>query len=125
MVGEPERLAAGHGLFCLLREWNRTPPSRLTHHERGAKHRRGRPARTRAGSLEGNPPWGPTTEQRFPIMDPERGIVLGITLLHYPTLPNQPKMYVSEIFKIVNGRITRIDNIGLVLQDINTLGFIH
>lgn len=58
-------------------------------------------------------------------MDPERGIVLGITLLHYPTLPNQPKMYVSEIFKIVNGRITRIDNIGLVLQDINTLGFIH
>jgi hypothetical protein len=85
----------------------------------------GGPPRTCAASLEGNPPWGPATEQRFPVVDPERGIVLGITLLHYPKLPNQPKMYVSEVFKVVGGRITKIDNIGLMLQGVSTLGFVH
>ncbi len=82
-------------------------------------------ARTCAGSLEGNPPWGPATEQRFPVIDPERGIVAAMTLLHYQKVPNQPKMYVSELFKVVAGRIVRIDNIGLMLQDVNTLGFSH
>ncbi len=85
----------------------------------------GGPPRTCAASLEGNRPWGPATEQRFPVVDAERGIVLGITLLHYPQLPNQPKMYVSEVFKVVAGRIVKIDNIGLMLQDVNTLGFVH
>ncbi|GIU77553.1 MAG: hypothetical protein KatS3mg005_0791 [Bryobacteraceae bacterium] len=81
--------------------------------------------RTCASSLEGDRPWGPATEQRFPVIDPERGIVLGITLLHYPKHPNQQKMYVSEVFKVVSGRIVKIDNIGLMLQGINTLGFVH
>jgi hypothetical protein len=85
----------------------------------------GGPPRTCAGSLEGNPPWGPATEQRFPVIDPERGIVVGITLLHYPKNPNQAKMYVSEIFKVVSGRIVKIDNIGLMLQGVSTLGFSH
>jgi hypothetical protein len=85
----------------------------------------GGPPRTCAGSLEGNPPWGPATEQRFPVIDSERGIVLGITLLHYPRSPNQAKMYVSEIFKVVSGRIVKIDNIGLMLEDVSTLGFSH
>jgi hypothetical protein len=85
----------------------------------------GGPPHTCAGSLEGNPPWGPATEQRFPVVDAERGVVLGVTLLHYPKLPNQPKMYVSEVFKVVSGRIVKIDNIGLMLQDVNTLGFNH
>lgn len=83
------------------------------------------PPRTCAGSLEGTPPWGPATEQRFPVVDPERGVVLGVTLLHYPNLPQQPRMYVSEIFKVVAGRIVKIDNIGLMLDGVSTLGFIH
>ena len=85
----------------------------------------GGPARTCAGSLGGNPPWGPATEQRVPVIDAERGIVFGVTLLHYPQLPKQPQMYVSEIFKVVNGRIVKIDNIGLMMSGVHTLGFVH
>ena len=85
----------------------------------------GGPPRTCAGSLEGTPPWGPATEQRFPVIDPERGVVLGVTLLHYPKLPQQRRMYVSEIFKVVAGRIVKIDNIGLMMEGVSTLGFIH
>jgi len=81
--------------------------------------------RTCASSLEGNPPWGPATEQRFPVADPERGIVIGITLLHYPKAAGKPKMYVSEVFKAVRGRIVKIDNIGLMMRDVDTLGFVH
>ena len=81
--------------------------------------------RTCAASLEGDPPWGPATEHRFPVVDPERGIVVGGTLLHYPKLPDEPRMYVSEVFKVVSGRIVKIDNIGLMLQGVETLGFTH
>jgi len=96
---------------------------RITNVERNAVE--GGAPRTCASSMSGNPPWGPATEQRFPIVDPERGIVAGITLLHYLKLPNQPKMYVSEVFKVVNGRIVKIDNIGLMLEGLTTLGFSH
>jgi hypothetical protein len=81
-------------------------------------------ARTCVESIEGNPPWGPAIEQRFPVIDPERGILMGITLLHLPKNPKKAKMYVSEIFKVVSGRIVVIDNIGVV-QPIETLGFVH
>jgi limonene-1,2-epoxide hydrolase len=83
------------------------------------------PARTCANSLEGNQPWGPATEQRFPIIDVERGIVVGITLLHYLDRPDPQQMYVSEVFKVVGGRIVAIDNIGLMMQDVTTLGFVR
>jgi len=82
-------------------------------------------SRTCAASLEGNPPWGSATEQRFPIIDAEHGVVLGISSLHYPKMPNQPKMYVSEVFKVVAGRVVKIDNIGLMLEGVTTLGFNH
>lgn len=85
----------------------------------------GGPPRTCAGSLEGSPPWGPATEHRFPVIDAERGVVFGVTLLHYPKLPRQPQMYVSEVFKIVAGRIVKIDNIGLMMEGVSTLGFVH
>jgi hypothetical protein len=85
----------------------------------------GGPARTCAGSLEGTPPWGPATEHRLPIIDVERGIVVGMTLLHYPKLPHEPRMYVSEVFKVVSGRIVTIDNIGLMRPGLATLGFVH
>ena len=85
----------------------------------------GGPPRTCAGSLQGAPPWGPATEQRFPVIDVERGLVFGITLLHYLKTPTPSQMYVSEVFKVVGGRIVRIDNIGLLMRGITSLGFVH
>lgn len=82
-------------------------------------------ARTCASSLEGTPPWGPTTELRIPVVDPERGVVFAVTLLHYLRNPQPAQMYVSEVFKVVGGRIVHIDNIGLMMQGTSTLGFVH
>jgi hypothetical protein len=80
----------------------------------------GQGARTCVTANEGNKPWGPALEQRFPVIDVEHGIVLGITLLMYP---NQV-MYVSEVFKVERGRIAHIDNIGLVKPGLeHTTGF--
>ena len=76
-------------------------------------------------SMEGDRPWGPATEQRFPVIDPDRGIVFGVTLLHYLKTPNQSVMYVSEVFKVVRGTIVKIDNIGIMMQGVTTLGFVH
>jgi hypothetical protein len=71
-------------------------------------------------SMDGPKPWGPAIEQRFPVIDVERGIVVGMTLLMYA----DQVMYVSEVFKIENGRITHIDNIGLVKPGLeHTTGF--
>jgi hypothetical protein len=81
--------------------------------------------RTCAAALEGSPPWGPATEHRIPVIDSERGIVFGMTLLHFRNTLDQTHMYVSEIFKVLDGRIVRIDNIGLMLEDVATLGFTH
>jgi len=85
----------------------------------------GGPPRTCVASMEGDRPWGPATEQRFPVIDEERGLVFGITLLHYLKSPDQRVMYVSEVFKVVGGKIVKIDNIGLMMQGITTLGFAH
>ena len=59
------------------------------------------------------------------MIDEERGIVIGITLLHYLKSPRNSKMYVTEVFKIVKGKIVKIDNIGLMQDGISTLGFAH
>ena len=83
------------------------------------------PPRTCVGSLEGTPPWGPATEQRFPVIDPERGLVFAVTLLHYLQAPTPSQMYVSEVFKVVGGRIVRIDNIGVMMKGVSSLGFVH
>jgi hypothetical protein len=82
-------------------------------------------ARTCASSLEGDVPWGPSTDVRLPVIDPERGVVVGITLLHYLEARSARQMYVSEVFKVVGGRIERIDNIGLMMEGVTTLGFVH
>jgi hypothetical protein len=80
----------------------------------------GEGARTCVTSNAGNKPWGPALEQRFPVIDVEHGIVNGMTLLMYP---NQV-MYVSEVFRVEGGRITHIDNIGLVKPGLeHTTGF--
>ena len=85
----------------------------------------GGPPRTCTASMEGDRPWGPATEQRFPVIDAERGIVFGVTLLHYLKTSNQSVMYVSEVFKVVGGKIVRIENVGLMMPGVATLGFIH
>jgi hypothetical protein len=80
----------------------------------------GQGPRTCFTSLDGPKPWGPALEQRFPVIDPDRGIVFGVTLLMYA---NQV-MYVSEIFKVEKGRIVHIDNIGLLSPGLeHTTGF--
>lgn len=66
--------------------------------------------RTCFSSIDGPKPWGPALEQRFPVIDAERGIVVGLTLLMYA----DQVMYVSEVFKVERGRIVHIDNIGMV-----------
>lgn len=81
--------------------------------------------RTCISSMEGAPPWEPASEQRVPVIDVEHGVAVGITLLHYPRLAGQPTMYVTEVFKIIKGRITRIDNIGLMQKSLESLGFVH
>jgi hypothetical protein len=55
----------------------------------------------------------------------ERGLVFGVTLLHYLRNPTPSQMYVSEVFKVVGGKIVKIDNIGLMMQGVTTLGFTH
>ena len=77
-------------------------------------------ARTCVTSIDGPKPWGPALEQRLPVIDPEHGIVLGQTLLMYAG----QVMYVSEIFKVEDGRIVSIDNIGIVKPGLDhTTGF--
>jgi len=77
-------------------------------------------ARTCLTSIDGPKPWGPAIEQRFPVIDVEHGIVVGTTLLLYP----DQVMYVSEVFKVERGKITHIDNIGLVRPGLDhTTGF--
>ena len=66
-------------------------------------------------SILGDRPWGPATDIRIPLVDTEHGIVVGYTLLLYKN-DNKP-MYVSEVFKILQGKIRNIDNIGLKSED--------
>lgn len=72
-------------------------------------------------SLGGNPPWGPATDVHIPVVDPEHGIVVGYTLLLYKN--DTPPMYVSEVFRIVGGKIRRIDNIGLKAEGLRAMNF--
>ena len=48
-----------------------------------------------------------------------------MTLLHYLQAPTPSQMYVSEVFKVVGGRIVRIDNIGVMMKGVSSIGFVH
>lgn len=72
-------------------------------------------------SAAGHRPWGPATEIRIPVVDPEHGIVIGFTILLYSD--NTPPMYVSEAFKILRGKIRQIDNIGLNKEGVKAMNF--
>lgn len=69
----------------------------------------------------GPKPWGPATEVRIGLIDPERGIVIGYAVLYYGDSPR--RMQINEVFKILDGRIRMVDNIGLMEEGITTSGF--
>jgi len=69
----------------------------------------------------GPKPWGPATEVRIGLVDPERGIVIGYAILYYGD--SARRMQINEVFKILNGRIRMVDNIGLMEEGITTSGF--
>src|SRR3954453_18531432 len=71
----------------------------------------------------GPKPWGPATETRIAVVDPERGIVIRYSILYYGT--SERRMQINEVFKILDGRIRLVDNIGLMEEGITTSGFTH
>jgi hypothetical protein len=69
----------------------------------------------------GPKPWGPATETRIALIDPERGIVIAYSILYYGN--SDRRMQINEVFKILEGRVRMIDNIGLMEEGITTSGF--
>ena len=69
----------------------------------------------------GPKPWGPATEVRIGLIDPERGIVIGYAILYYGDSPR--RMQINEVFKVLDGRIRMVDNIGLMEEGITKSGF--
>jgi hypothetical protein len=52
-----------------------------------------------------------TVNRRFPIVDMERGVVLGMTFIQHQEAKPPYALYMHELFKIVDGKIWSIDNI--------------
>jgi hypothetical protein len=95
--------------------------NRVTHNPRNGVEESGD-----VGCYESNlgpKPWGPATEVRIGLIDPERGIVIGYAILYYGDSPR--RMQINEVFKILDGRIRMVDNIGLMEEGITTSGFTH
>ena len=95
--------------------------NRVTHNSRNGVESSGD-----VGCYESNlgpKPWGPATETRIAVVDPERGIVIGYSILYYGN--SERRMQINEIFKILDGRIRMVDNIGLMEEGITTSGFSH
>ena len=93
--------------------------NRVTHNARNGIENSGD-----VGCYESNlgpKPWGPATETRIAVVDPERGIVIAYAILLYAN--TERAMQINEVFKILDGRIRLIDNIGLMGEGIKTSGF--
>jgi hypothetical protein len=93
--------------------------NRVTHNPRNGVEESGD-----VGCYESNvgpKPWGPAAEVRIGLIDPERGIVIGYAILYYGDSPR--RMQINEIFKVLDGRIRMVDNIGLMEEGITTSGF--
>ena len=93
--------------------------NRVTHNPRNGVEESGD-----VGCYESNlgpKPWGPATEVRIGVIDPERGVVIGYAILYYGDSPR--RMQINEVFKILDGRIRMVDNIGLMEEGITTSGF--
>lgn len=92
--------------------------NRVTHNARNGVENSGD-----VGCYESNlgpKPWGPVTETRIALVDPERGIVIGYSILKFGS---DRAMQINEVFKILDGRVRLIDNIGLMGEGITTSGF--
>jgi hypothetical protein len=92
--------------------------NRVTHNARNGIENSGD-----VGCYESNlgpKPWGPATEVRIAAIDPDRGIVVAYAILHYA---NGRRMQINEVFKILDGRIRLVDNIGLMGEGFDTSGF--
>jgi hypothetical protein len=95
--------------------------NRVTHNARNGVENSGD-----VGCYESNlgpKPWGPATEVRIALVDPERGIVIAYAILLYAN--SDRTMQINEVFKILDGRIRLIDNIGLMGEGIKTSGFLY
>jgi hypothetical protein len=95
--------------------------NRVTHNARNGVENSGD-----VGCYESNlgpKPWGPATEARIAVVDPERGIVIGYSILYYGE--SARRMQINEVFKILDGRIRMIDNMGLMEEGITSSGFTH
>ena len=93
--------------------------NRVTHNARNGVENSGE-----VGCYESNlgpKPWGPATETRIAVVDPERGIVIGYSILYYGK--SERRMQINEVFKILEERIRLVDNIGLMEEGITTSGF--
>jgi hypothetical protein len=93
--------------------------NRVTHNARNGVESSGD-----VGCYESNlgpKPWGPATEVRIALVDPERGIVISYSILQYGD--SGRAMQINEIFKILDGRIRMVDNIGLMEPGVKTSGF--
>jgi hypothetical protein len=93
--------------------------NRVTHNPRNGVEESGD-----VGCYESNlgpKPWGPATEVRIGLVDPERGIVIGYAILYYGN--SDRRMQINEVFKILEGRLRMVDNIGLMEEGITTSGF--
>ena len=93
--------------------------NRVTHNPRNGVEESGD-----VGCYESNlgpKPWGPATEVRIGLIDPERGIVIGYAILYYGESPR--RMQINEVFKILDSRLRMVDNIGLMEEGITTSGF--
>ena len=93
--------------------------NRVTHNPRNGVEESGD-----VGCYESNlgpKPWGPATEVRIGLIDPERGIVIGYAILYYGD--SSHRMQINEVFKVLDGRIRMVDNIGLMEEGITTSGF--
>jgi len=52
-----------------------------------------------------------TIDRRYPIVDVERGVVIGFTFIQHQERTPPQALYMSELFKIVDGKIREIENI--------------
>jgi hypothetical protein len=52
-----------------------------------------------------------TIQRRYPLVDVERGIVIGYTFIEHNERTPPQSLYMSEMFKIVDGKLREIENI--------------
>jgi hypothetical protein len=83
---------------------------KITHNTLGTNGSAEGGAKTCGESLEGLR-GQQTVNRRFPIVDVERGVVIGMTFIEHQEANPQYALFMHELFKIVDGKLWSIDNI--------------